>query len=365
MAKNSVTLDIGTNYRGEGFKKLDAALKQSTNTTKRASSQWAQMHRDAAKMASTAWTEFYSKIQVITGAVKSAWNGLKLAMSKSFNFQTQTIQFKTLIGDIDEAKEHMLDLKELGDTPPFSLDEFARASRSMMVMSDGALGFKESLTLIGDAAAATGNGLEDVGHAVGRLYGFVRDGEPIGRAANELRNMGILTPEVVTELKALQEAGASNVEIWEKVEEALSRYNGAMTETEQTGNGLIGAIESRWDNIVRNFGDAFMDTAEGGLREVLHTMEDLEDSDAIDRWADNANEAINRVVESAGMLKTVFSTLWDWIDTGIRATVGTANAWAAGMDNSGRNGEGWFNWGAGANAAKQYWNDEVMGNNAD
>ena len=122
MAKNSVTLDIGTNYRGEGFKKLDAALKSSTNATKRATSQWASLHKQAAKSAVGSWTEFRSKMKVITAGVRMAWNGVKLVMSKSFAFETQTQQFKTLLGNIDAAKAHMADLKELGDTPPFSLD---------------------------------------------------------------------------------------------------------------------------------------------------------------------------------------------------------------------------------------------------
>ena len=224
MAKGNIILDIGTAYKGEGLKKLDNSLKNATTTTRRASSQWVSMHKSAAKAASTAWIEFYAKIKIATMAVKAAWNGLKAVMSKSFAFETQTTQFKTLIGSIDEAKAHMSDLKELGDTPPFSLDEFARASRQMLVMTDGALGFKDAMKLVGDAAAATGNDLESISHSVGRLYAFIRDGEPIGRAANELRNMGILTPEVVSELKSMQEAGASSVEIWEKVHAMMPEY---------------------------------------------------------------------------------------------------------------------------------------------
>lgn len=44
MAKNSITLDIGTSYKGEGFKKLNQALNGATGNTRRASSQWAKMH---------------------------------------------------------------------------------------------------------------------------------------------------------------------------------------------------------------------------------------------------------------------------------------------------------------------------------
>lgn len=322
MAKSNITLDIGTSYKGEGFKKLNQALNGATGSTRRASSQWAKMHQSAAKTASTAWTEFYSKMKVLTGAIKTAWNGVKLVMSKSFVFETQTMQFKTLVGNIDEARKHMADLKTLGDTPPFSLDEFARASRQMMVMTDGILGYKDSLKLVGDAAAATGNDLESISHAVGRLYAFIRDGEPIGRAANELRNMGILTPAVVTELKNMQEAGASSVEIWAKVEEALSRYNGAMEETEKTGNGLMGAISSRWDNIVRQFGDAFKDTAEGGMKDMLEAMENLESS-GFANWLGNtlvsaATKAINAFASLYSHLKQG-RDFWNGVEEGADA----------------------------------------------
>ena len=77
-----------------------------------------------------------------TAAIRRAWGAIRTVLSSAFHFETQTNQFKTLIGNIDDAKAHMADLKALGDTPPFSLDEFAAASRQMMVMSDGVLGFK-------------------------------------------------------------------------------------------------------------------------------------------------------------------------------------------------------------------------------
>lgn len=338
MAKSSITLDIGTSYKGEGFKKLNQALSNATGNTRRTTSEWAKFHQSAAKMASTAWTEFYSKIRVVTGAVKSAWDGLKMVLSKSFAFETQTRQFKTLIGSIDEAKAHMQDLKELGDTPPFSLDEFARDSRQMMVMTDGALGLKASMKLVGDAAAATGNDIETIGHAVGRLYAFIRDGEPISRAAMELRNMGILTPELVQNLKEMQEAGASSVDIWEKVEEALGRYQGAMEEVENTGDGLIAAISSRWDNFVRQFGDAFKDTAEGGMRDVLDAMKDLEEDGSIQVWAENALKWINALIDGAKLLAPLGKTIamaWKNLNLTVQAPLRAIGAYIGAIRGGG------------------------------
>ncbi len=317
--------------------------------------------QDAAKSNRTHWADIKAAWDMGTAAIRKAWGVVRSALSSAFHFETQTNQFKTLIGNIDEARAHMADLKALGDTPPFDLDQFAKASRALMVMTDGALGYKKSLELIGDAAAATGHPIEEMGQAVGRLYAFIRDGQPLSRAVMQLRNMGVITPEVAQKLQDLQAAGKSNAEIWAEVEVQLGRYKGAMKETEATGEGLMGAIKSRWDNIVRAFGDAFAETAKGGMSEILDKMKELEESDAIGQWADDAVESMGKVAESAKGVATVLGSLAGGAWKGVKATVGTAWAFAAGMDEAGRNGEGWFNFSHGAAVASEYWRREVKG----
>lgn len=246
-------------------------------------------------------------LDMLQGAVSKAMS----FMSKAFSFETQTRQFKTLIGSIDEAKAHMADLKALGDTPPFSLDEFAKASRSLMVMTDGALGYKKSLEMIGDAAAATGRTVEEMGQAVGMLYAFIRDGQPLSRAVMQLRNMGVITPEVAQKLQDLQAAGKSNAEIWAEVEAQLGRFKGAMAETEKTGEGLMGAIESRWDNIVRAFGMAWADEAKGGMQTVLDKMKEIEEDGTLAVWAAKVGESIHEAAEAVKALRDELNRVGD------------------------------------------------------
>ena len=253
---------------------------------------------DAAKENKRHWADIKAAWDMGAAAIRTAWRGISAMLGKAFKFETTTRQFKFLIGDIDKAKQHMADLKALGDTPPFSLDEFAAASRSLMVMTDGALGYKESLQLIGDAAAATGRPVDEMGQAVGRLYAFIRDGEPLGRAVTPLRNMGVLTPEVARKLVDLQEAGADNAVIWAEVEKALGKYKGAMAEAEGTGEGLIAAIKTRWDNIVRAFGQAFQETAKGGIGKMLEAAKELEENGTLEVWAEAAGNALRKVVEA-------------------------------------------------------------------
>ena len=258
-------------------------------------------------------TDIKSAFEMGFGAIRKAFGALKTIVGSAFKFETQTIQFKTLIGSIDKARAHMADLKALGDTPPFNLDQFAAASRQLMVMTDGVLGYKKSLQLIGDAAAATGKPIEEMGHAVGRLYAFIRDGQPLSRAVMELRNMGVLTPEVAQKLQDMQKAGAKTTELWEEVEKALNRYNGAMKATEQTGEGMMGAIESRWDSVVRNFGQALEEEAKGGLKGVLDQMKEIEEDGTLAVWAEKVKSAVAAVANAFKSLAPVVSNVWKGI----------------------------------------------------
>ena len=290
-----------------------------------------------------------------------------LGLRSAFRFETLTAQFKTLVGGIDEAKAHMADLKALGDTPPFNLEQFAATSRELMVMTDGVLGYKKSLELIGDAAAATGRPIEQLGHAVGRLFASVRDGQPLSRAVMELRNMGVLTPEVTKRLQEMQDAGESNARIWAEVEAALGRYNGAMKDTEATGEGLMGAIKSRWENFVRQFGEAFSDAAKDGMGKMLSKMEELEKSGTIEDWAEGAVESLEKVAESARGVASLLGSIAGGAWKAVKGTLGTAWAFAAGADEKFREQSGWGKlnlWQqikSGGSVAREYWNREVLG----
>lgn len=297
---------------------------------------------DAARSNRKHWADIKAAWDMGTAAIRRAWGAIRTVLSPAFHFETQTNQFKTLIGNIDEARAHMADLKALGDTPPFSLDEFAKASRSLMVMTDGALGYKKSLEMIGDAAAATGYPIEEMGQAVGRLYSFIRDGQPLSRAVMQLRNMGVITPEVAQKLQDLQAAGKSNAEIWAEVEAQLGQYKGAMKETEATGEGLIGAIKSRWDNIVRAFGNALMDDAKGGLDAVNQAAKELEESGDIEVWANKVVEALHTIREAANACASALGWIWEKSGLSDVYAVGKATIQSAGYATT-RAVAGWAN----------------------
>jgi len=244
------------------------------------------------------------------GMLRTAFSQAMSFMQKAFAFEKMTVQFKTLIGNMDEARAHMRMLQEMGNTPPFSLEEFAAASRQMMIMSDGVLGFKKSLELVGDAAAATGQPIQNLAHEIGRAYAIIRDGQPLTRATMGLRNMGAITPEVAAKLDDLQKSGASVQQIWETLTAELGKFKGAMAETEQTGDGLIGAIKSQWDNTLRDFGSACMETCKDGLQALLSWLKRVRSDGSIDRWAQNANRALQGIAATVRTVASAFEKLY-------------------------------------------------------
>jgi len=256
------------------------------------------------------------------GMFQTAMSNAMSFMQKAFAFEKMTVQFKTLIGNMDEARAHMRMLQEMGDTPPFSLEEFAAASRQLMIMSDGALGYKKSLELVGDAAAATGQPIQNLAHEIGRAYAIIRDGQPLTRATMGLRNMGAITPEVAAKLDDLQMSGASVAQIWETLTGELGKFKGAMEETEKTGDGLVGAIKSQWDDSLRTFGAALIETCKDGLQYLLAWLKRIRSDGSIDRWAQNANKALQRIAATVRTVASAFEKLYaayKWVqDTGER-----------------------------------------------
>lgn len=296
MAKRTVDIQLAAKATG-----VNVTKNQINSLAKDAQGKLSK----AAQTASRSWTEFFFKWKVLVNGATAVWNTFRSALDSSFKFETMTNNFRFLLKDIDTARVHMAELKRLGDTPPFSLDEFAKASKQMLVMSDGVLGFSNSLKMVGDAAAAVGVPVETMAHAVGRLYAFIRDGQPLGLATRELRNMGVITPEVAAKLEEMRKAGASNIEIWDELVKSFSKFDGAMKATEKTGEGLISAIGTKMTNIWRQFTDQLMGDVIPALEKTKDAIEALEKARVGEKVAGAAKSA----VKESGFLGGLWRTL--------------------------------------------------------
>lgn len=203
----------------------------------------------------------YGKAGIIA-AVVAALAALPALIARPFvaayaKIETLTTQFRVLFQDVQQAKAHLMDLRDFAAKTPFQLHGIAEASRNLYNFTDGALGGRESLTLVGDAAAATGNQIENVAMWIGRAYGDIQNGRPFAQAARRLQEMGIMTASTRNRLEEMQRTGASGAEVWRVMTEELRRYEGGMELLSQTIDGKSSTIRDSWQNMLAGMGEMF------------------------------------------------------------------------------------------------------------
>lgn len=254
--------------------------------------------------------------------------GFTSAIQKAFEFERYQTQFKVLLGSLDAAKQRMADLQEFSASTPFQFADIAVASRQLHVFTGGVLGTKDSLRLIGDAAAATGSTIQELSMWVGRAYSAIKGGAPFGEAAMRLMELGVLTPEVRREMEDLQKSGASNIEIWNKLEAALAKYNGGMKELSQTGEGLFSTLKDNWNLTLAEFGNAFMDLSKDKIGALTDKLKELRENGDIAVWADRVLTSLNAVSKVVSTVTSALSAAYKW--SGVQDTVAmTKGVWAA------------------------------------
>lgn len=238
--------------------------------------------------------------------------GMAYALKTAFEFERYQTQFKVLFGDLEQAKQHMADLQKFSAGTPFQFAGIAKASRQLHIFTDGVMGGKQSLKLIGDAAAAVGTPLEDLTMWVGRAYGAIKAGRPFGEAAMRLMELGVITPEVRSKMEDMQKAGASNIEVWNELQKSLERFDGGMEEMSKTGEGLFSTLKDNWKLAVAEFGKVFMDTAKNDIGALTDKLKELRQNGDIAVWANRVKSVLNDIKDTVNGLNKAFQWLYKW-----------------------------------------------------
>lgn len=236
--------------------------------------------------------------------IKAGWDMLAGAVGKvgetmknAFAFDDLHKKWTGLMGDADQGREHCEMLWELGETPPFSAEQFSAASQALQNFGGIALNTRENLILFGDAAAATGNSVEDVSKVLGKAYASLRDGSDVGRVASQLKEMRLITPGVADGLKQMAASGASATDMWHAIKDSLGQYNGQMDAAASSANGMVETIKGKWGTALKDFGNTFLDLAKDKMGGLIMRIDELNASGKIKEWAGKALEAIKPLVD--------------------------------------------------------------------
>jgi hypothetical protein len=179
--------------------------------------------------------------------------------------ETSTLQFTTLMGDADRAREHVRMLFEVAKVTPFEAGPIIEASRLMQTFGGDALNTREHIIRVGDAAAATGAPIQELGFWVGRAVSMINAGKPFGEAALRLQELGVMSAPARFEMERLQAAGASSGEVFAVLTEDLDRFNGAMKAQAGTWAGVTSTFKDAVNILLADTFQPFFEVVRDGV----------------------------------------------------------------------------------------------------
>jgi hypothetical protein len=237
------------------------------------------------------------------------------------------LQFETMMGSADLAREHIEMLFEFAKKTPFETEPIIEASRMLQAFGREALNTRETLTLIGDAAAATSAPIEALGQWTGRLYSQLQAGRPFGEAAQRLQELAVLSPEARNEMERLQKAGADADAIWAVFTADMERFTGAMERQANTWVGLKSTIS---DTVKLLSATAFKPLYEEAKR-IAKTVVQMLDSEAAERGAAGIADAIQMVIDRAKTLVRTWIQRFGEMELGTARSVGRIAGFMVGL----------------------------------
>ena len=244
-----------------------------------------------ASKASVAWAAFRNvwmtkvlgPVGMLTGAAAGAATAMvklgkemsRAGMEGASSMEKLTASFKPLLKGIESAKQRMAELAQFAAKTPFTLDQVAEASRTLEVLTRGALATEKGLKLVGDAASVTGRDFGEMATWIGRLYDGLQSGRPIGEVAQQLQAVGVLSGSARSQIESLIESGKAGNEVWAVAEREIGRVNGAMEDQSKTLDGLLSNLKDNQGAFQRAFSNGYIDGEKAGVEALSNAYERL------------------------------------------------------------------------------------------
>lgn len=284
------------------------------------------------------------------------------AIREAFRFEKAHTDFAGLLNSIDKAKEHVADLRRFASSTPLTFSDLSQASKLMLSFGASVEDVMPTMKMLGDIAMGDRQKFQGLAlvfaqvKSAGKLMGQDLL-QMINQGFNPLTVIAQQTGKSVGELRDKMAKGAISFEmVAEAMRIATSEgglFNNAMANVAKTGEGLMSTLQDKWTDAVRSFGEAFADSAKGGLQTLIDKLTELVEDGSVDEWANRMARGLASVVEVAqwcgkaiSWLAEKYGAIRDW---GERA--GSAvGAWVGTRFNGGSARDSWL---AGKEAIRQ------------
>ena len=320
-----------------------------------------------AKSVATNLANIQSGLSMAMGAVQKFTSAFARAIAEAFKFEKAQSDFKVLLGSIDKAKSHLADLRSFAASTPLSFEDLAKSSKLLLSFGVSVESIMPSMKMLGDIAMGDAQKFQGLSlvfaqvQSAGKLMGQDLL-QMINQGFNPLTIISQQTGKSMSELKDMMGEGAISFEmVAEAMRIATSEgglFNNAMAESAKTGEGMVSTLKDNWTEAVRTFGEAFSDSAKNGIGLLSEKISELTEDGTIEQWAERVADSIYSIGDVARGVGSFLNKIWD----GVKGTVGTAMAFAAGADQAVREGKSFKEQiAAGKVVASEYWNREFNG----
>ena len=239
---------------GSWLKGFNADIQKQAAVTETAAKSTGLLSRGIAAFRGASFAT-----QVAIAGVATAVIGLTVAFGKLVHMaftrgrehfkaiESATLQYKFLYGSASQAEERIQELTDYAARTPFQLKGIVQANRLLLVFGGKALATQDMLSLIGDAAAVSGQQFERVAFWIGRMYTLLKGGGPIGEATRALTEMGVIGGDLQNELNKMATSGAGLEATFGKLTEHMKKSQGATAEMAETLAGLETTLSDTMD----------------------------------------------------------------------------------------------------------------------
>ncbi len=190
----------------------------------------------------------------------------------AMNIEAMTMQFSTLLGGANAAGKRMEEIIKFAASTPFEIPELVATSKLLQTLGGDLLATGEGLRMVGDAAAISGQPLEEVGRHIGRVFNAVTSGTSAGESVARLQELGLITGEVKRKFEDLAEAqkkggraSLTGAQAMTLLKSVFRQTEGAMIALSTTTSGKLSNMKDNIGQLQVAFGKGFND----GFRDAL------------------------------------------------------------------------------------------------
>ena len=265
-------------------------------------------------------------ITAITAVAAATFELGRRSLQAAGDMETLELRMKQFTGSAQSAKEAMKELIEFAARTPFLQEDVVNASITLRALTENALGSIESMRGMANAALKAGVPLQEMARNVGRLYGQLKRGEPVGEVVRRLSELGVISGDTGAQLKRMAIAGGGADKAWQILEDDFAKSGDSLKEFSETFNGLKSTIKGLSSLIFAEIGKEGLDTMKEGLTEFIKLLETLRQSGELQKIGQQFKTLISTINEEINLenfralLKILSLILWN-VQNSIRGLV--------------------------------------------